>query len=70
MIEKITLKKCATFNEIWVEINNLKKVNFIYGANWTWKTTVSDFIYDKNLIKYNNSEIKRKCGLKFIKSMN
>lgn len=56
MIEKITIKECATFDEIWVEINNLKKVNFFYGANWTWKTTISDFIYGKEASKYKDCE--------------
>lgn len=44
MLESITIKKIATFNDEGVQITDLKKVNFIYGVNGSGKTTISKFI--------------------------
>jgi wobble nucleotide-excising tRNase len=44
MIESITMKHVASFNEKGVQIIDLKKVNFIYGANASGKTTISNLI--------------------------
>lgn len=44
MIQKIIIKNAATFDERGVEIDNLKKINFIYGANGCGKTTISNII--------------------------
>ncbi|MBC6400639.1 MAG: AAA family ATPase [Ekhidna sp.] len=44
MIESLTIKKVATYDDVGVQIENLNKVNFIYGANGTGKTTISRFI--------------------------
>jgi wobble nucleotide-excising tRNase len=45
MIESILIKNTATYDAIsGVEINSLKKVNFIYGANGCGKTTISNFL--------------------------
>ena len=42
MIEKIEIKNTATYiNEV---LDNLSKVNFIYGNNGSGKTTVSRII--------------------------
>lgn len=46
MIDSIKVKNIATFNEIGVQILNLKKINFIYGVNGSGKTTISNFIND------------------------
>ncbi len=46
MLESIAIKKIATFNDVGIEINNLKKVNFIYGANGSGKTTISNYLTD------------------------
>lgn len=46
MIEAITLKNVATFDEIGVQIQNFKKVNFIYGGNGSGKTTITKFLYN------------------------
>ena len=47
MIEKIEVKKVASYDETGIKITNLKKVNFIYGANGCGKTTISKFLHDK-----------------------
>jgi wobble nucleotide-excising tRNase len=44
MLESITIKKIATYDEAGIHITNLKKVNFIYGANGSGKTTVTKVI--------------------------
>lgn len=41
MIKKIVIKDVATFNKEGISIDNLKKVNFIYGGNACGKTTIS-----------------------------
>lgn len=58
MITEIKLKNVATFDsDKTIEIRNLKKVNFIYGANGTGKTTISNFLYDEKDIKYSECEL-------------
>ena len=44
MIESIILKNAASFDSTGVQIDNLKKVNFIYGSNGCGKTTISNFL--------------------------
>lgn len=44
MIQKIVIKNTATFDTEGIEIDNLKKINFIYGANGCGKTTISNVI--------------------------
>ena len=44
MLESITIKKIATFDENGIQITDLKKVNFIYGANGSGKTTITKLI--------------------------
>jgi wobble nucleotide-excising tRNase len=44
MIESIEIKKVASFDETGITVNNLKKVNFIYGTNASGKTTISNLI--------------------------
>jgi wobble nucleotide-excising tRNase len=49
MIESITIKNVATYDKVGVQINGLKKVNFIYGANASGKTTISNFLVQPEL---------------------
>lgn len=45
MIESITIKNVATFHpEDGVFIDELKKTNFIYGANGSGKTTIANYL--------------------------
>lgn len=44
MLESITIKKVATFDDTGIQISDLKKVNFIYGANASGKTTITKLI--------------------------
>ena len=60
MIEKIEIKKVASYNPIGIEITNLKKVNFIYGANGSGKTTISNFLHNASETKFENCSINWK----------
>ena len=47
MIQNIHLKSVTTFdNDKGVEIEDLNKINFIYGANGSGKTTITKFLND------------------------
>lgn len=62
MIESITIKDVATFNNVGIQID-LKQVNFIYGANGCGKTTISNFIYDNSDLKFRNCSLVWKNSL-------
>lgn len=51
MIKKITIKNIATYNHEGVSIDNLAKVNFIYGANGSGKTTISNVLNSSGLFQ-------------------
>lgn len=59
MITNIKLHNIATYVNP-VEINDLKKINFIYGSNGTGKTTLSNFLYDSTSLKYSDCTKKWK----------
>ena len=42
MISKIMIRNVATYDNVGVAVENLGKVNFIYGANGCGKTTISN----------------------------
>lgn len=52
MISSIHMKNCATYNEEGTKLENCNKINFIYGANGSGKTTISNFLTDINSEKY------------------
>ncbi|MCF6271382.1 MAG: AAA family ATPase, partial [Melioribacteraceae bacterium] len=58
MIESITIKNIATFDQNGIEINNIGKVNFIYGANGSGKTTISNFLQDSLDQKYTDCSVR------------
>ncbi|WP_225372769.1 AAA family ATPase [Klebsiella variicola] len=49
MIESISLSNIATYHPDKSEVINLKKINFIYGANGAGKTTISRLIEKPSL---------------------
>ncbi|MFL0087354.1 AAA family ATPase, partial [Tenacibaculum maritimum] len=53
MITNIKLHNIATYTEP-VEVNDLKKINFIYGSNGTGKTTLSNFLYNPSDANFSN----------------
>lgn len=54
MIESIFLKNVASFDSTGIQIDNLKRVNFIYGSNGCGKTTVSNFLLNPTDSKFPN----------------
>lgn len=66
MIERLNIKSVASFDHQGITINDLKKINFIYGSNGTGKTTISRLLYhpghedfkDSNIEWYLNQPIK------------
>lgn len=57
MIKQIEIKNVATYDNQGVKLEDLKKINFIYGANGCGKTTISKFINDNSDTKFNNSSL-------------
>lgn len=58
MIKGIQIKCCPPYGESGGELTDCKKVNFIYGANGSGKTTISEFLRTKDIEgRYNSCEI-------------
>lgn len=60
MLQSISVKKVATYDDAGIRIDNLKKVNFIYGANGSGKTTISKFLDEPS------SSLFSECSLTWI----
>ena len=45
MIESILLKNIASYDQNGIEILDLKKVNFFFGANGSGKSTIARYLY-------------------------
>ena len=43
MIKKIVMRRCATYNDTGIVIDDCDRVNFIYGHNGSGKSTISNF---------------------------
>jgi wobble nucleotide-excising tRNase len=63
MIESIAIKNVATYDSMGVEIRNLKKINFIYGANGSGKTTITNFIESADAEQFGECKLIWKNGL-------
>ena len=63
MLESITIKKIATYDEVGIQITDLKKVNFVYGANGSGKTTVTKLIDKPTETLFTNCSLAWKGGL-------
>jgi wobble nucleotide-excising tRNase len=57
MIENITIKDIATYDNSGIQVSALKKVNFIYGANGCGKTTISNFLFNNSDEKFSNCSL-------------
>jgi wobble nucleotide-excising tRNase len=61
MIKSISIKNIATFDPIdGINIEDLKKVNFFYGANGSGKTTIANFLQNPTDIKFNDCAVNWK----------
>jgi len=63
MIETIQIKNFATYNKQGIQFNDLKKINFVYGANGCGKTILSNYIHDASDIKYKDCLLSWKNDL-------
>ena len=57
MIENISIKDIATYDNSGIQVSDLKKVNFIYGANGCGKTTISNFLFNNSDEKFSNCSL-------------
>jgi wobble nucleotide-excising tRNase len=57
MINEIEIRNRASFDNTGIKIKDLKKINFIYGANGSGKTTISNFLSESVSIKNDCSYI-------------
>jgi wobble nucleotide-excising tRNase len=60
MIRRITLRDVATYGHKGVKLENLQRVNFIYGGNGAGKTTLSRLLAGR--LTTTNSCVPEKCG--------
>lgn len=58
MINKIQVKNVATYDENGITIENISKINYIYGANGCGKTTISNFLSDQNAGKFSECKLE------------
>ncbi len=63
MIESITIKKVATYDDVGTQINDLKKINFIYGVNGSGKTIISKFLNDQDDNGFDDCILQWKNGI-------
>lgn len=59
MIKSLSIRNIATFNNDGININNLKQINIIYGANGSGKSTIGKALaniesYDQSSISWEN----------------
>jgi len=63
MIDSISIRNTASFDENGVQINDLKEVNFVYGANGTGKTAISNLLADQTETQFQDCIVNWKHGL-------
>ena len=64
MIKRITMRKCATYDDTGVVINDCDRVNFIYGHNGSGKSTISNFLNDPSESKFSDCAVEWESGPK------
>ena len=63
MLESITIKGVATYDATGIQIDNLRKINFIYGTNGCGKTTLSKLIYNPTDMAFSDCDLAWKGNL-------
>lgn len=53
MIENIRIRNIASYDANGINVVNLKKVNFFYGANGCGKTTISNYLSNAEDLRFN-----------------
>jgi wobble nucleotide-excising tRNase len=62
MIENILIKNTASYNSTGTQLSDLKKINFIYGANGSGKTTISNLSSEQANVAFKNCSLQWKHG--------
>lgn len=62
MIENILIKKVASYDNEGIQLSDLKKINFIYGANGSGKTTISKLLSDQDNPESKDCDLQWKHG--------
>ena len=57
MLNTINVKNVASFDSTGITLNNLSKINFIYGSNGSGKTTISNYLIGESPDKYKNCNL-------------
>jgi wobble nucleotide-excising tRNase len=63
MLESITIRKVATFDDEGIQITDLKKVNFVYGVNASGKTTITKVIGNPTEPSFANCSLVWRSGI-------
>lgn len=58
MIKEIVMANCATYESDAASLIDCKKINFIYGANGSGKTTIGNYLKDPNDERFKSCSIK------------
>ncbi len=58
MLSYIKLANVASYDHEGISLSNLKKINFIYGANGCGKTTLSNYLYEPTNPSYASCELR------------
>ncbi len=62
MIENILIKNVASYDKAGAQLSGLKKINFIYGANGSGKTTISNFSRDDASLEFKDCDLQWRHG--------
>ncbi|MCI5134385.1 MAG: hypothetical protein D3920_04765 [Candidatus Electrothrix sp. AW2] len=68
MIRTIKIRNVASYDSQGVVIDELNKINFIYGSNGSGKTTISNLISEETAPCFSDSQISWHHNIK-IKSL-
>ena len=63
MIERIHLKKIASYGQFPEKLDDLAKINFIYGSNGTGKTTISRVVADPDADDHSDCIVAWQAGV-------
>ena len=63
MITNITMKNCASYDSDGVKLEDCDKINFIYGHNGSGKSTISNYLSDRTVARYNDCCIEFENGI-------
>ncbi len=62
MIENILIKNVASYDSAGTQLSGLKKINFIYGANGSGKTTISNLSSEQTNIEFRDCSLQWRHG--------